>query len=203
MTLTAFLAYAFAHFLAAATPGPSMFAVLSTAMARRAGAGAAVGLGVATADALLVTLALAGLAAIALAFGWAFVIVKFAGAGYLIWLGVKMWRAAPQLAADALESGGGRARSFALGFAIAIGNPKAILFHASLMPLILDMASLKLADSLIIIATVFAINAITMTIYALLAGGASRWLRAPKRMRIVNRIAGATMIGTGAAIAAR
>lgn len=146
---------------------------------------------------------LLGLAAIAMAFGWVFIVVKFAGAGYLIWLGVKMWRAAPQLAADAPASAGGAQTSFSLGLAIGLGNPKAILFHASLMPLILDMGSLNPVDSMIIAATVFSTNVVVMTIYSALAGGASHWLKTPSRMKIVNRIAGATMIGTGAAIAAR
>lgn len=203
MTLAAFLAYALAHFLAAVTPGPSMFAVLSTALSRRARAGVMVGLGVAVGDCLLVTLALLGLAALAMAFGWAFAIVKYAGAAYLIWLGVKMWRAAPQLAQEAPASEGGSRLSFLLGLAIALGNPKAILFHASLMPLILDMHALSITDALIIMATVFLINVAVMSSYAAMAGGASRWLRTPSRLRVVNRVAGATMIGAGAAIAAR
>ncbi|WP_342361189.1 LysE family translocator [Terrarubrum flagellatum] len=203
MTLAAFLAYALAHFLAAVTPGPSMFAVISTGVSRSARLGLMVGVGVGLGDALLVTLALLGLAALATVFGWAFAIVKYAGAAYLIWLGIKMWRAAPQAAAQTEASAGGGRASFMLGAAIALGNPKAILFHASLMPLILDMHALTLVDSLIIIATVFTINLVVMGFYAHLAGGASRWLRSPSRLRIVNRVAGAAMIGTGAAIAAR
>lgn len=203
MTVAAFLAYAFAHFLAAVTPGPSMFAVLSTSLSRAPRLGIMVGLGVAVADLLLVSLTLLGLAAIAMAFGWIFMVVKFAGAGYLVWLGVKMWRAAPQLAADAPTSKGGAGASLSLGLAIGLGNPKAILFHASLMPLILDMNALNLLDSTIIAATVFSTNVVVMTFYALLAGGASHWLQTPARMRIVNRVAGATMIGVGAAIASR
>ncbi len=201
MTIAAFLAYAFAHFLAAATPGPSMFAVISTGLARHARLGVMVGLGVAVGDMLLVTLALAGLAALALAFGVVFAIVKYAGAAYLIWLGIKLWRAPPTIQDGATR--GGAFPSFMLGMALAIGNPKAILFHASLMPLLLDVPSLTLADSALIAATVFTINLVVMSAYAAMAGGASRWFRTPKRLRLMNRVAGGAMIGAGAAIAAR
>ncbi|MBZ6074747.1 LysE family translocator [Microvirga puerhi] len=203
ITLTAFFAYLAAHALAAATPGPAMFAVISTGLSRGAKAGMAVGFGVAIGDMTLVSLAMIGLVALAAAFGWIFAFVKYVGAAYLIWIGIKMWRSAANALENLPAKQGGGVRSIALGAAIAFGNPKAILFHASLMPLLLDVNALTWADIGTVLAVVGTVNIVTMSVYAAITGRASQWFRTPVRMRWMNRIAGGAMVGTGAVIAAR
>ncbi|MBZ9993711.1 LysE family translocator [Mesorhizobium sp. BH1-1-4] len=203
MTPTAFLAYCAAVTLAAATPGPAMFAVITNGVSRGFRRAFMAGVGVAAGDAVLVTLALLGLVALAQTFEWIFLLLKYAGAAYLIFLGVRMWRAS---ATQSNEQGTGQAklsRSFLLGASIALGNPKAILFHASIMPLILDLDTMTFFDGLLVVATVISVNIVTMGVYAALAGRASGWFRTPRRMRLMNRFAGSAMIGTGALIAAR
>ena len=203
MTPTALLAYCMAATLAAMTPGPAMFAVITNGVSRGFMRAFTTGLGVAAGDAVLVTLALLGLVALAQTFEWVFLVVKYAGAAYLVYLGIRMWRAA---AASADESGKGEtrfARSFFLGASIALGNPKAILFHASIMPLILNLNTMTFADGVLVVAVVISVNILTMGFYAALSGRASRWFRVPSRMRLMNRVAGGAMIGTGALIAAR
>ncbi len=90
MTLAAFLAYCTAVTIAAATPGPAMFAVISTGIARGFAPAFLTGVGVALADAVLVILALLGLVALVQAFEWLFLVLKYAGAAYLVWLGIRM-----------------------------------------------------------------------------------------------------------------
>ncbi|TGP93881.1 MULTISPECIES: LysE family translocator [unclassified Mesorhizobium] len=203
MTLKAFLAYCAAVTLAAATPGPAMFAVITNGVSRGFLRAFIAGVGVAAGDAVLVTLALLGLVALAQTFEWIFLLLKYAGAAYLIFLGVRMWRAStaqtnePQAAPTRLS------RFFFLGASIALGNPKAILFHASIMPLILNLDTLTFVDGLLVVAVVISVNILTMGVYAGLAGRASGWFRTPWRMRLMNRFAGSAMIGTGALIAAR
>ena len=144
-----------------------------------------------------------GLGAVFIAYSVLKTILKYAGAAYLIFLGVRMWRAS---AAQSNEPRTGQAklsRSFLLGASIALGNPKAILFHASIMPLILDLDTMTFFDGLLVVATVISVNIVTMGVYAALAGRASGWFRTPRRMRLMNRFAGSAMIGTGALIAAR
>ncbi|HEV2504110.1 MAG TPA: LysE family translocator [Mesorhizobium sp.] len=203
MTLTALFAYSTAVVLAAMTPGPAMFAVITNGVSRGFARAFTAGLGVAAGDAVLVTLALLGLVTLVQTFEWIFLILKYAGAAYLIYLGFKMWRSA---AAQAEDSGKGESRfvrSFVLGASIALGNPKAILFHASIMPLILDLHAMTFADGLVVVAVVVSANILTMGFYAALSGRASHWFRVPARMRLMNRVAGGAMIGTGAFIAAR
>ncbi|TPM11638.1 LysE family translocator [Mesorhizobium sp. B2-3-11] len=203
MTPTAFFAYCAAVTLAAATPGPAMFTVITNGVSRGFLRAFMAGVGVAAGDAVLVTLALLGLVALAQTFEWIFLLLKYAGAAYLIFLGIRMWRASatqpngPQTAQARLS------RFFFLGASIALGNPKAILFHASIMPLILDLDTLTFVDGLLVVAVVISVNILTMGVYAVLAGRASGWFRTPGRMRLMNRFAGSAMIGTGALIAAR
>lgn len=203
MTVMEFIAYAAALTLAAATPGPAMFTVISTGVSRGFRPAAAVGVGVAAGDVALASLAMLGVAAIAATFGWLFAIVKYAGAAYLVWIGVRMWRSAPDMARSAPEGAAGLRRAAGLGAAIAFGNPKAILFHVSLMPLILDLNHLTTVDAGVVVGIVFTVNIVIMTGYAALSGGLSRWLRTQSRLRWVNRIAGGALIGTGAIIASR
>lgn len=203
MTLTAFLAYCAAITLAAATPGPAMFAVITNGVSRGFVRAFMAGVGIAAGDAVLVILALLGLVALAQTFEWVFLALKYAGAAYLVFLGIRMWRSAAAQSDGPTAAQPRLARSFFLGASIALGNPKAILFHASIMPLILDLDTMTFADGVLVIAVVISVNIVTMGVYAALAGRASGWFRTPGRMRLMNRFAGSAMIGTGALIAAR
>lgn len=201
MTLAAFLAYCAAITIAAATPSPAMFAVVSTGISRGLAAAFLIGAGVALADAVLVILALLGLVALVHAFEWLFLVLKYAGAAYLVWLGIRMWRAPAAMGGAAV--GSARRRPFLLGASIGLGNPKAILFHASIMPLILDLDALTPRDGAVVLAVVIVVNLAVMSMYASLSAGAARFFRTERRMRVVNRLAGGTMIGAGALIASR
>ncbi|MEI9403107.1 LysE family translocator [Mesorhizobium argentiipisi] len=203
MTVTAFLAYCVAISLAAATPGPAMFAVITNGLSRGFLRAFIAGMGVAAGDAVLVTLALLGLVALAQTFEWIFLLLKYAGAAYLVFLGIRMWRTTAQKPNDSRQTQARLSRSFFLGASIALGNPKAILFHASIMPLILNLDTMTFADGLLVVLVVVSVNIITMGLYAAMAGRAAGWFKTPKRMRLMNRLAGGAMIGTGALIAAR
>ncbi|MBZ9882660.1 LysE family translocator [Mesorhizobium sp. CA10] len=203
MTVTAFLAYCVAISLAAATPGPAMFAVITNGLSRGFLRAFIAGMGVAAGDAVLVTLALLGLVALAQTFEWIFLLLKYAGAAYLVFLGIRMWQAAAQKPDDSRQTQARLSQSFFLGASIALGNPKAILFHASIMPLILNLDTMTFADGLLVVLVVVSVNIITMGLYAAMAGRAAGWFKTPKRMRLMNRLAGGAMIGTGAPIAAR
>lgn len=203
MDITAFIAYCLALLLAVATPGPAMFAVITTGISRGTFSALVVGLGVALSDVVLVGIALAGLVAIAQSFSWLFTVIKYAGAGYLIFLGYRMWMAGSRFEAGSTVQPVSAARQFGLGTAIAFGNPKAILFHASLMPLILDVGTLSAFDIAVIMMAVFGVNSLTMGTYAVLAGASSRWFRSAGAMRALNRTAGGAMIGTGVFVAVR
>jgi threonine/homoserine/homoserine lactone efflux protein len=128
---------------------------------------------------------------------WLFAVIKLTGAAYLIWLGVKLWRSISlQQIAQPSDRGG-----FFLGLAIALSNPKAILFHASLMPLLIDLRNLDGRVATAILLVLFAGNMAVMSAYALLAGRGRNWLKSTSQFQWLNRTAGGLMIGTGLAIA--
>jgi len=200
MTTASLIAYALALMLAVATPGPAMLAVIGRGLANGTRAALLMAAGVAVADVLLGSLALLGLAALMAAFSWLFFVVKYAGAAYLIWLGIRMWRTARAPAPQPSPTG---KRDFIVGMAIALSNPKAILFHASLMPLIIDLRLLDQGSALVILAIIFSANLVIMSAYALLAGRGAAWFRTPGRMRWLNLAGGGSMVGAGVIVAAR
>lgn len=200
MSVTTTITYAAALVVAVASPGLATFAVISTGLSRGVAAATATSPGIAIGDVLLVLIALLGLGAIAAAGEWAFTVVKLAGTAYLGWLGIKMWRAEANL--DVIQAGH-PLRSLGIGLAVAVCNPKAILFHASLMPVLIDLNAVSLAEGLAILAIVFAANFLTLALYGLLSGQTADWFRGPGRMKWMNRCAGGALIGAAILVACR
>jgi threonine/homoserine/homoserine lactone efflux protein len=199
----ALLAYALTVLVACATPGPSMLAVITTALSRGRASAVAMSFGIFLGDLPLVLLALFGMALIAQLLGTFFVVVKLIGAAYLIWLGVKLLRAPPMDLDAPLATRRGPWRSFVLGAAVALGNPKAIFFHAGLIPMLIDPARATALDMIVILSIVGGLNLSVMLTYAIAASRLRRYVSTPRRLRWANRIAGGAMIGTGAVIATR
>lgn len=200
MTAGSLLAYAIALVLAVATPGPAMIALIARSAARGAGSGLRMALGIALADVMLGALALLGLVALLNAHASLLVVLKYAAATYLVWLGARMWRSQP---GEQPASAGPRANDLVTGLTVGLSNPKAMLFHASLMPLIIDLRLLDWPSGLTIVAIIFTANLSVMSAYAITAGTGGQRFRSSSRLQSMNRIAGGAMIGAGAAIAVR
>jgi threonine/homoserine/homoserine lactone efflux protein len=197
MTTALLLAYSLAILLAVSTPGPSGLSVASAGVTRGTAAASQVALGVALADIALVTIAMAGLAAIVQTHEQLLIAIKFAGAGYLAWSGYRLWRAAREPRSEQTQSS--HAASLLMGFSVAIGNPKAILFHASLMPTFFELTSLTLMQGSLVIAIVFCANILGMGGYVL----AGRYLQSRVSGRggaAMNRVSALAMMGAGAAV---
>lgn len=198
-------AFAVALAITVALPGPGIFAVVSCALGRGFKAALALIAGVVIGDLVYFYLAVLGLAALARSMGEFFIIVKFAGAAYLVWIGCKLWRA-PVAAAPVPTAGariGSYQRDLLGGFMVTIGNPKAIAFYAGLLPTFVDLGKLSSADALamggIVVLTVGAIP----TAYAAAAAGSRRFFHSPARMKLMNRTAGTMLIGSGVTVAVR
>lgn len=193
--LSAFLV---ASLVLAVTSGPGVFYIVTRSLVqgRRAGlasvAGVAIGnLGNALAAAL-------GLAALFAVSSLAFSVVKYAGAAYLVWLGVQMLRNARTEAAPADVPAAPLARLFRDGFVVALLNPKTTVFFAAFLPQFLDPTTAPLAQGLLLGASFVAIAAVTDCIYALLATGAvAPLLRGDGLRHIGRRIGSGMFIGLG------
>ena len=196
MSAASLLAYAAAVVIAVATPGPAMMALIARGLARGSRAALRMALGIAVGDVMLGTLALLGLAALMALYSWLFVVLKYAAALYLVWLGARMWREPPALRSMSEPTGG---RDMVAGLLVALSNPKAILFHASLMPLLIDLKHIDWPTGLLVLSIIFIGNLSVMSGYALATVAGARRLRS--RSKWLERVAGGLMIGTGSLIA--
>lgn len=151
---------------------------------------------------VLIAASLAGLGALLAASEQAFTVAKWIGAAYLVWLGIRLWRApAPVISARA-EAVPGEARPrrlFSQGFLVAVSNPKALIFFAAFLPQFM-VPGLSFAAHLLVLGGTFVVVEIVYEL--MLAGLAQRiapWLG--RHGRWFNRVAGGTFVGIGAALA--
>jgi threonine/homoserine/homoserine lactone efflux protein len=195
--------------IATALPGPDILAVVSSAIGRGFRSAGAIICGQIVSDLIYFNMAVFGLAALALHLGEVFFVIKLAGAGYLIWLGVQLWRSRGGLAIkedETLASAQTR-RSFLgnllVGFGTALGNPKTMVFYASLLPSVIDLRHLTpamvVAMNFIVCLTIGLIPGA----YGLTASRARRLLLDHRYQKGVNRTAGTLMIGAGLAVASQ
>lgn len=187
----------------AAIPGPGVIAVT----ARSVGAGLPHGLwaaaGVVAGDYVFITLALLGLVTLANIMGELFVVIKYIGAAYLIWLGINLMRTKSSLTKGNTVSAPKYSASFAAGLFTTLGNPKAIVFYISFFPAFLDLSNVALLDALCIfaVATV-AIGGVKVS-YAWIAHKASTRYSGYTDSKALKISSGSMLIGSGIYVAAR
>ena len=201
MALADWITFLLAATLIAISPGPGAATSMSAGLRHgyRAALRAIGGLQ----SALIIQLAVvaACLGTLLTASTTAFNIMKFLGAGYLIWLGIQKWRETPR-APGGEETAAKAAGLFMQGLLVNLTNPKAIVFMVALMPQFIDPARPQWPQFVIIGATMCSIDVVVMSGYALLAARARRWLRDARAMRAQNRFFGGVFIGAGVLLAA-
>jgi threonine/homoserine/homoserine lactone efflux protein len=201
MELSALLVFAGALMIAAGSPGPSVAALVARVIACGwrdvLPFAAAMWVG----EALWLTFAVFGLAALAETLHEAFVVVKYLGVAYLLYLAWKMWRAPVALAAPSpAPRTGSPIRMFLAGLAVTLGNPKIMVFYLALLPTIIDLAGVTLVAWLELTCIMLVILAAIDIAYIVLAARARRLLRSPRALRIANRASAAVLGGAAAAI---
>lgn len=146
----------------------------------------------------------AGLGAVLAASAFAFEAIKWAGAAYLVWLGVQQWRA-PAFAVDAESAEralGGTPRELVLrGFLVNATNPKGIVFMLAVLPQFIDPAKPLFVQYAICAATIFCTDLVVMSGYTGLAANVLRALREPHHVRWINRSIGSLFVAAGALLA--
>ncbi|MGB3418498.1 MAG: LysE family translocator [Mesorhizobium sp.] len=203
MHLASLLIFAAALFVAAGSPGPSVAALVARVISK----GfrdvfpflAAMWIG----EGIWLSFAVFGLAVVAQTFHVAFVIVKWAGVGYLAYLAWKMWTAPVEAGEGEMPREDSPIKLFLAGMAVTLGNPKIMMFYLALLPTIIDLASVTLAGWAELTLTMAVVLACVDLTWVLAASQARKLLKSPRAMRIANRLSAATMAGAAAAIAAR
>jgi len=201
MSPAASFLFATALAAACATPGPSTTAVVARVLARGLRGTALLCLGLLLGDLFWLLCATFGVAALAQHFHGAFVAIKYVGVAYLLYLAWAFWTtpaSAMTPSADDRPS-----RVLLTGLAIALGNPKTMLFYVALLPCLVTLDGLPLRDVLALIAIVVVVVGAVLAAYVLLAEHVRRWLQSPRALRRVNRGSAVLMTATAAVIATR
>lgn len=192
------LAFVGASLVLALTPGPAVVYIVARTLAQGRACGLASVLGVALGNLSNAVGAAVGLAALFAASSAAFVAVKWAGAAYLIFLGLRMWRAGPLPAAGSAQAPAAVGRVFRDGFVVALLNPKTTLFFAAFLPQFVAANAQPLLQTIALGALFVAIACCTDLAYVLTAGLVAPLLgRAAAGAAWGQRIAGASFIGLG------
>lgn len=204
MTLQAFWLYLGAVVLISATPGPNVLFVTTRSI--RFGFGPAmIGMsGCLLALAIILTASVAGVSAFMVAVPTAFEALKYAGAAYLIWLGIQAWRAPVADLAPTAEPSrreiASRWSHFRGGFLVGISNPKLLVFAAAFFPQFISTESEWAPQFLLLVATFLAIEASAYVCVGLSARGLARYLAQGIWQQRLNRVSGLVFAGFGCAL---
>ena len=204
LSLSAFAAFALIYTAAVASPGPGVAAVVARVLAcGRVGLPAYIA-GLVAGDLAWFCIAAAGLSVIAKQFAGVFLVIKFGGAAYLLFIAWKIWTA--PVSAKPLDSAGAVGSSlsaFLSAASLTLGNPKVIAFFLALLPTVIDLEHLTLASFAILGVAIATILSLVMLAYALAAGRARSLFASAPAMRRLNRATGTLMAGVAVAVATR
>ena len=202
MTTTSLLLFAAVYFAAVATPGPGVAALVARVLGHGLAGAAAFIAGYVVGDLVWLILAGTGLSVLARTFAGLFIVLKYAGAAYLLFVA---WRMAttPVPAAGAAPAASRGWRAFLGSLSLTLGNPKVMIFFLSIMPLVVDVRTLTPLAIAELAATSVVVISSTLAAYALAANRARALFRSARAVRFARRAAGGAMAGVAVAIATR
>jgi|SRR5680860_132069 threonine/homoserine/homoserine lactone efflux protein len=183
------------------SPGPGVVLTLTNAI--RYGVSGAIGgiLGIAFGTFIVAGVSATGVGVLLATSTVAFSIMKFIGAAYLIYLGIKLWRsptAKIDVKSAAIKS---RKRQFIEGLTLQLTNPKAVFFFISIFPQFVDFSSDYAGQFTLLVVTYSSLVVLIHLLYARLAKSARSWLSSDKGGRVVNRVGGGTFMCFGIGLA--
>jgi threonine/homoserine/homoserine lactone efflux protein len=192
------------YVLAVASPGPAVAALVARVLGRGTRGAPAYIAGLLVGDLAWLTLAATGLAMLAKTAYTVFVVVKFAGAAYLLYLAYRLWTApaAPLATGEA----GQRERPVQLflgSLALSLGNPKTMVFFLAVLPTVVELNKLTVVGFFEIALVICCLLPLVMAAYVFFAGRARKHLSRPESVRWVQRGTGAVMAGAAIAVATR
>lgn len=197
MSPESWIAFALASAVLLALPGPTVLLVVSYALGHGRRAALPTVAGVALGDLTAMTASLLGLGVLLAASAELFTVLRWVGAAYLVFLGVKLWRA--PIGADGIGEVPAVAprRMLAHAFAVTALNPKSIVFFVAFLPQFIDAHAPLLPQLAVAEATFVVLATLNALGYALAASAARGAIRRPAVQRAVNRTGGSLLIGAG------
>jgi threonine/homoserine/homoserine lactone efflux protein len=204
MDVAALAVFAAALFVAAASPGPGIAAIVARVLGRGPRGAIAFAAGVALGDVVWLTIAIGGLAVLAQTFHAVFVAIKWLGVAYLAWLAWRMWHAPVQPREVAADLRVERPWApFGAGLAVTMGNPKVMVFYVALLPTLVDLARVDALGWLELSAVTLAVLAVVFGGWIALAAKARRLFASPRALRRLQRGSAGAMAGAAAWVATR
>jgi threonine/homoserine/homoserine lactone efflux protein len=179
-------------------PGPTVLLVLSYALGQGRRVAVASASGVALGDFIAMSLSLAGLGALVMASATLFSVLKWIGAIYLVWLGIKLIRSAPGSGLPHTPDRSEARGVFAHAALVTALNPKSIAFFIAFVPQFLTPGAPLVPQFAVLIATFVTLAAINALAYALAADRLRGWIGRPHIITRLTRAGGATLIAMGA-----
>lgn len=205
MSFYGLLIFASIYLLAVATPGPGVAAIIARSLARGTQGATAFIAGFLIGDLIWFAVAATGLAALAQTARLVFVVIKYAGAVYLLYLAYRLWTAPPVVAAEhePVDDGQKPLQLFLGSLALTMANPKTAIFFLALLPTVVRLEDLTVAGFLEITATILIVLPLVLGGYVLLAARARRIFKSERAVRRINRSTGAAMACAAVAVATR
>jgi threonine/homoserine/homoserine lactone efflux protein len=203
MTIDVWITFAIAAEIILVIPGPTILLVVSQAIAHGRRSVVPLVAGVLLGDFTAMSLSMMGLGAVMSASAALFTVLKWIGAGYLFYLGFRLWRTRPEAVADAACTpavGGGAL--FKSAFIVTALNPKSIAFFVAFLPQFVNPALPLPAQLAILGATFLVMATVNAALYAVFAGELRHTLKSPRVRRWFDRAGGSALIGAGVFTAA-
>ena len=205
MTITSAFALYTTMIVLALLPGPGVIVVVARSLDSGFRQGLATAMGALSGDFVFISLAVFGLAALAEVMGSFFVVIKYLGAAYLIYLGFSLITSKPSTSEAEAETTkpANHSASFLVGLITSIGNPKVILFYFSFFPAFLDLENLSITDvSLLFIIATLSVG-VVMAGYAYVAAKTKSSFAASPKTKYLKFGSGALLMGGGLFVALR
>lgn len=201
MTFESYLAFCVAAIALALVPGPTVTVIIANSLRYGAKAGLMNVLGTQVGFLIWLALATAGLNAALQIMGVWFDVLRWAGAAYLVWLGIKLFMSKGDLAL-AVDRARPRGSFFLQGFVVIISNPKMLVLFGAMIPPFLSNGGNVTRETLLLGLTFMVIAAAGDTAYAFLAGKAGAWL-SRSRIRTIEIVSGICLTAGGIWLALR
>jgi homoserine/homoserine lactone efflux protein len=201
MPFDLYLAFVLASTVLILFPGPNVTLLVATSLAYGSRRALITLAGTSSAIAVQLLITVLGMTSLLLALAVGFEWLRWAGVLYLLWLGIRQWRATPVALEDVDPAAISSRRLFWRGFVVSATNPKTLLFYAAFLPQFLDPGRPPLPQLLLLSATFLLLATLLDGTYALLAGRLRPWFRGRRRTRLRQRLSGALLIGAGLGLA--
>ena len=196
MSLNLYLAFVAACIALALLPGPVVTLVIANGLRHGTRAALTNIAGVQAGLTIVIGVVAVGLTSLMATMGYWFDWVRFAGAAYLVWLGIKLVRFPVEGVNAEAPPPPPRGGFFLQGLLVLLSNPKVLVFFGAFIPQFMDMNRDHFSQVALLGVTFMVTAAITDTVYAVLAGRVRRFFSA-RRTRLLSRISGGFMIGGG------